>query len=46
VKALVREPGGPAFHEKSAKNKKTYVTRKDRAKHYVKPKKRSQKKRR
>ncbi|CAN5643689.1 DEAD/DEAH box helicase [soil metagenome] len=45
VKPTIRVPGGPAFHEKSAKNKKTQVTRKERAKHYVKPKKRSQRKR-
>ena len=45
VKLTTRVPGGPAFHEKSAKNKKTQVTRKERAKHYVKPKKRSQRKR-
>jgi ATP-dependent RNA helicase RhlE len=44
IKALKNE-SGPAFHEKSAKNKKTQVTRKERAKQYVKPKKRSQRKR-
>ena len=48
LKALKKEPSGPAFHEKSAKNKKTnkVVTNAEKMKtKYKKPKKRSQKKR-